>query len=64
MNAKLCKRLRRQARSLSVGLPARRIIAGRNVAYRPNGERYFALRVENDPRSIRGIYRNLKRATA
>lgn len=49
MNAKLCKRLRREALDLTVGLPVRRLIGG----YRS---------IINDPRSARGVYRALKRA--
>ena len=48
MNQKLCKRLRRQARALTVGKPARRLLIDRQT--------YI-----NDPQSTRGVYRRMKR---
>lgn len=58
MKAKLCKRLRKTAREVSVGMPERRIIA----VERPNR---FNLKINvvsiNDSKTTRGIYRQLKK---
>ena len=62
MNAKLCKRLRREARAQTVGKRFRRLMMVGQVAYRPTGERRFAEGAINDPETTRGVYRILKKA--
>lgn len=59
MNAKLCKRLRRQAEAATVGQPARRIIGKKVFVKRANS--LVPCVAINDPRSTRGAYRALKR---
>lgn len=53
MNAKLSKRLRAQARKLTVNLPARRLIYG------SGSTKHAAV---NAPFTTRGVYNNLKKA--
>jgi len=48
MNAKLCKRLRREARELSIGMPERRLLINKRGS------------LINYRFSTRGIYRSLK----
>jgi len=47
MNAKLCKKLRKTARNMTVGMPERALINIRGQLY-------------NDKKSTRGVYRYLK----
>lgn len=60
MNAKLCKRLRRQAEQLTVGKPARRLL-GKEILDRFGGLVKFIPPFFSDPQSTRGVYRQLKR---
>lgn len=61
MNAKLCKRLRREARTLSVGMPA---LAYSIVRRRNKKGEIVPTNVIVHPNSTRGIYRALKKAAA
>lgn len=58
------KRLRKQARGLSVGMPRRRLIAKKHnkiVVIEGKPETYAALQIFNDPKTMRGIYLDLKK---
>jgi hypothetical protein len=61
MNAKQCKRLRRYATGMSVGMPQRKLIpsASGNVSLKKNPLRVVTM--VNDQRSTRGMYRMIKK---
>jgi hypothetical protein len=62
MNGKQCKRLRRQAEVLTVGLPARKLVTWRQRATNPrHNPGVIAEAALNDPQTTRGVYRELKR---
>jgi len=67
MNAKLCKRLRRMARSMSynpqtgISLPARRLMVLPAHEKRAKEEGFRHVTAVNGPQTTRGIYRWLKR---
>lgn len=54
MNAKLVKRMRQHARRLMDGAPARGLVAASPI-YRT---------LINDPKTVRGMYRNMKKGWA
>lgn len=58
MNAKLAKRLRREARKS--GDAQRLLVMGHNTARRGDTD-ILIDRAENDPGSVRGVYRALKK---
>lgn len=57
MNQKLCKELRRIARSRTVGKPERNLI----WVERRHADKRVTHHLVNDPASTRGVYRSLKR---
>lgn len=60
MNAKLVKKMRRVARRLTVGMPDRRLI-GKRVECGPPTHRYVRVQAVNDPKTTRGVYRQIKK---
>lgn len=63
MNDKQAKRLRNQARTASVGLRERRLIEYRQTISPKHGGGVTGAAM-NDPRTTRGIYRQLKKGVA
>lgn len=59
MNQKLCKKLRKQARNLTVGKPACRQFW--ETATNKKGQKLAMGFVVNNPNSTRGVYRRLKK---
>jgi hypothetical protein len=57
MNDKLCKRLRRKARALTVGKPQRAYIA----IFGKGKYKGQVVAIGNEPHSTRGVYRALKK---
>ena len=76
MNAKLVKRMRQHARRLMGGAPARGLVAtgvpqqrarmdGTNLDGTPRSQTYFVTpTLANDPKTVRGMYRNMKKGWA
>ena len=63
MNVKKCKIARRLARQLSTGMPERELLGmARKVkrARKGNAVEYDAQQAINNPRSTRGVYRQIK----
>jgi hypothetical protein len=74
MNAKLVKRMRQHARRLMGGAPARGLVAGvqhtKNVRAgtnqngTPRIQTITVTSLVNDPKTVRGMYRNMKKGWA
>lgn len=76
MNAKLIKRMRQHARRLMSGAPERGLVAtgaptqkvrmdGVNQDGTPRSQTYFVTpTLANDPKTVRGMYRNMKKGWA
>lgn len=59
MNAKKCKKLRKEARVLSIGLPERRLLGHKKI----KSKDFYRITVTNDLNTTRGMYLKLKRAS-
>lgn len=74
MNAKLAKRMRQHARRLMAGAPARGLVAaqeftknvqaGTNQNGTPRVHTITVTSLANDPKTVRGMYRNMKKGWA
>ena len=59
MNAKLCKRLRKDAREITIGMAPRRLVIKKfSVAF--HGGQRMAECAVNDPQTTRGVYLRMK----
>ena len=62
MRAKKAKRLRKEARIQSAGMPERQLLVRKHIKVLKANESIIRLQAYNDPNSTRGIYRALKKA--